>query len=105
VIYQGACDYQRAPFGIIPYARAQGLGIVAMRTLTSGVFQKFMKQAFPSISGEAVSQAALGFALACSEVDVALAGMRTPAEVRRNIKLADSSPLYDPKAFHAFYEN
>ena len=105
VIYQGACDYQRAPFGIIPYARTRGLGIVAMRSLTSGVLQKFMSRAFPDVPDEAVSEAALGFALAYPEIDVVLAGMRTPDEVRRNIALADSSPLYDPKAFHAFYAN
>lgn len=104
LVYQGACDYQRAPFGIIPFARSRGLGIVAMRTATSGVLQKFMQRAFPAISPDAVSESALGFALAYPEIDVALVGMRTPDEVRRNVALAEASPLYDPKSFHAFYE-
>ncbi len=28
IIYQGACDYQREPFGPIPRARALGMGIL-----------------------------------------------------------------------------
>jgi hypothetical protein len=35
--------------GVIRQAEEQGMGIILMRPLTSGVFQRLMAQAFPEI--------------------------------------------------------
>lgn len=103
VVYQGACDYQREPFGIIPHARARGLGIVAMRTATSGVLQKLAARAWPEVPSERITAAAVEFVLATPEVDCALVGMARPEEVEANVALARAAPAYDVKDLHRFY--
>ncbi len=88
-IYQSHCDYQRGPKGVIPFAREQGLGILSMRTATSGFLQRVMKQEFPQVPTEEVTALAIRFALSTPEVDCALIGMRNEREVAMNIALAD----------------
>ncbi|GLQ55603.1 aldo/keto reductase [Devosia nitrariae] len=105
LIYHGACDYQRQPFGIIPYARERGLGIVTMRAATSGVLPRLFEQAFPEISQDRVAEASIEFVLSTPEVDCALVGMRDAGEVVRNLVLARRAPRFDLAQLHNFYPN
>ena len=105
VIYQGACDYQRAPFGVIPRARARGMGIVTMRTATSGVLQRLLAAEFPELDPARITRLAIRFVLSTPEIDSALVGMTTPEEVEANIGLArDPSSRLDLHHIHDFFE-
>ncbi len=105
VIYQGACDYQRAPFGVIPRARARGMGILTMRTATSGVLQRLLRVEFPELDPARITRLAIRFALSTPEVDSALVGMTTPEEVRANAALArDPGSRLDLRHIHDFFE-
>jgi uncharacterized protein len=48
-IYQGACDYQREPFGVIPLAKTRGMGVLTIRTTTSSVLPKLLRSEFPEL--------------------------------------------------------
>jgi aryl-alcohol dehydrogenase-like predicted oxidoreductase len=105
VIYQGACDYQRVPFGPIPQAKALGMGVTTMRTATSGVLQKLLKCEFPELDDDRITRLAIRFSLSTAEVDCPLVGMRTPEEVRTNAALArDPSALIDLHKVHDFFD-
>ncbi|MEK7475658.1 MAG: aldo/keto reductase [Candidatus Coatesbacteria bacterium] len=104
LIYQCVCDYQREPFGIIPYARSLGMGCAVMRPLTSGFLQKLLAAEFPDLPADRVSRMALKFVLSTPEVDVAVAGMISEAEVDANVRLADDpADRYDLRALHHRY--
>jgi aryl-alcohol dehydrogenase-like predicted oxidoreductase len=104
VIYQSACDHQRAPHGIIPLARSLGLGVVVMRPTTCLVLPRLLRAEFPDIDADRVRRLALRFVLATPEVDVVLIGMRTPEEVCENVALAeDAGARLDVRAFHERY--
>lgn len=101
VIYQGACDYQRAPFGVIPMARSLGMGVVTMRTATTGFIQKYMAAAFPDLDMDALSRHAIRFVVSTPEVDSALVGMKSVEEVRTNWEIASDEANYlDLEALH-----
>ena len=105
VIYQGACDYQRVPFGPIPAAKALGMGVTTMRTATSGVLQKLLKCEFPELDDDRITRLAIRFSLSTAEVDCPLIGMRTAAEVRANAALArDPAALIDLHKIHDFFD-
>jgi aryl-alcohol dehydrogenase-like predicted oxidoreductase len=105
VIYQGACDYQRTPFGIIPRAKGLDMGILTMRAATSGVLPKLLRAEFPDLDADRVTRLALRFVLSTPEVDSALVGMRHPAEVRANAVLAsDPDARIDIPALHDFFD-
>ncbi len=105
VIYQGACDYQRTPFGIIPRAKDLDMGILTMRAATSGVLPKLLRTEFPDLDPDRVTRLALRFVLSTPQVDSALVGMRNPAEVRVNAELAkDPAARIDIPALHDFFE-
>lgn len=104
LIYQSACDYQRAPVGIIPLARSLGLGIAVMRPATSGFLQKLLAAEFPELPADRVTRMALKFVLSTPEVDTMVVGMRTVGEVDANAALAsDPADRYDPAALHQRY--
>lgn len=104
LIYQSACDYQREPVGIIPYARNLGMGIAVMRPATSGFLQKVMAAEFPEVSADRVTRMALKFVFSTREVDTVVVGMRTAAEVAANAALAaEAGDRYDLKALHHRY--
>jgi len=104
LIYQGACDYQREPLGIIPLAKASGMGILTMRSATSGFLQKLLRQAFPALSPADITRLALNFVFSTPEVAVVLVGMTSPEEVVENCRLAsDPSGRLDLKALHDRY--
>ena len=91
------------PFGSMIAAQNAGMGIVTMRTLTSGVFQRWMKLHRPADDFD-YSAALLQFVLSNSLVNVALAGMRTAGEVDRNIAvLQDLSGRIDLDDLHEKY--
>ena len=57
-----------------------------MRTLTSGLLQRWIQQVNPANTFE-YTPALLQFVLSNPLVDVALVGMRTPEEVEQNVAI------------------
>lgn len=105
VLYMGACDHYRAPFGIIPLARQLGLGVLAMRTATSGILGKLMALEFAGLDPHRLTRLAIRWVLSTPEVDCALIGMADPAEVRANCALArDPASRIDIKAILDGYD-
>ncbi len=101
LIYQCFCDYQRAPFGIIPLARTLGMGVATMRPTTSGFLQKLMHAEFPELDGNRLTRLAINFVLSTPEVDCAVVGMRTREEVIQNAALAsDLGSRFDIRELH-----
>lgn len=88
------------PFGCMIAAQDADMGIVTMRSLTSGVFQRWMSTIRPDDNFD-YSAALMQFTLSNPLIDVALAGMRTPDEVDRNIAvLNDKSGRVDLEELH-----
>ncbi|NQW21287.1 MAG: aldo/keto reductase [Chloroflexi bacterium] len=88
------------PFGSIYEADKAGMGVVTMRSLTAGVFQRWMKAVQPSNDFD-YSSALLQFVLANNLIDVALVGMRTPEEVDKNVAiLNDTAGRFDLNDLH-----
>ncbi len=91
------------PFGSVIEADKQGMGILTMRTLTSGLLQKWVQQVNPANTFDYTPHL-LQFVLSDPLVDVALVGMRTPAEVRANARICgDLSGRIDIDALHERY--
>ena len=88
--YQTAGAYrnrEQPPETAMSLARAQGTAVVTMRTLTSGLLQRWLGEVAPGlVEGLDWSAALLGFVLSHPQVDVALVGMRTAAEVEANAR-------------------
>jgi aryl-alcohol dehydrogenase-like predicted oxidoreductase len=85
LIFQHPAEPTR-PFGSLYEARKANMGTVTMRTLTSGIFQKWVQMVNP-VNTFDYSPALLQFVLSNPLVDVALVGMRTPEEVETNVKI------------------
>lgn len=103
LMYQHPSDWETGA-GIMRQAEAQGMGIVLMRPLTSGVFQRLMAQAFPQIDPLEVGRLLLNYVLSDPYVDVALIGMRDPRLVEINNALSDDdSGRIDLAALHDRY--
>jgi hypothetical protein len=66
-----------------------GMGIILMRPLTSGVFQRLMAEAFPEIDTLKVGRLLLKTVLSDSYVDIAPVGMRQPRFVELNNEISD----------------
>lgn len=88
IMYQHPSDWENNE-GIVRQAEAQGMGIILMRPMTSGVFQRLMAQTFPGIDPEAVGRLLLNYVLSDPYVDVALIGMREPRWVDVNNAISD----------------
>jgi uncharacterized protein len=102
LIYQHPAEPTR-PFGAMVAAEAAHMGIVTMRTLTSGIFQRWVRLINPTDNFD-YSPALLQFVLSNSLVDVALVGMRSAVEVRRNVAIcADTTGRIDLNALHERY--
>jgi aryl-alcohol dehydrogenase-like predicted oxidoreductase len=102
LLHQHAYEPTR-PFGSLLEADKAGMGIVTMRTLTSGLLQKWIRQVNPSDSFD-YTPALLQFVLSNSLVDVALVGMRTVDEVEHNVAIAEEmAGRIDISALHAKY--
>jgi aryl-alcohol dehydrogenase-like predicted oxidoreductase len=89
LMYQHPSDWHNDE-GVIRQADAQGMGIVLMRPLTSGVFQRLMAQTFPQIDVLDIGKLLLNYVLSDPYVDVALVGMREPRFVDLNNVISDN---------------
>ncbi|MEZ4865137.1 MAG: aldo/keto reductase [Caldilineaceae bacterium] len=102
LLHQHAYETTR-PFGSIIEADQQGMGVVTMRTLTSGLLQKWIQQANSANTFD-YTPALLHFVLSNPLVDVALVGMRTVAEVEANVAISqDQSGRINLADLHAKY--
>jgi len=90
--YQCACDFID-PSGVMREAEAQGMGIVTMRTMTSGLFQRLMRASFPQLAGAHLDTFLLNYVLSNPFIDVALIGMRRAQEVEQNNSVSDNTAL------------
>jgi hypothetical protein len=76
-MYQHPSDWHNDT-GVIRQAEEQGMGIILMRPLTSGVFQRLVADAFPEIDVLDVGRLLLNHVLSDPYVDVALVQGRAP---------------------------
>jgi aryl-alcohol dehydrogenase-like predicted oxidoreductase len=94
VCYQAAGAYRNRdmpPETAMSRAKARDMGVSTMRTLTSGVFQRWLAQVAQDVTSSIDWTAALiAFVLSHPQVDVALVGMRTVEEVEANVRTAES---------------
>jgi hypothetical protein len=65
------------------------MGVVLMRPMTSGIFQRLMADRFPQIPLLEVGELLLNYVLSDPYVDVALIGMRQPRFVEINNAISD----------------
>jgi hypothetical protein len=72
------------PFGSLFAAKERGLFTIAMRTFTSGIFQKWIRLANPQDRFDYTAPL-IQFVLSNPLIDAALVGMRTPEEVDANV--------------------
>ncbi|MFP3895291.1 MAG: aldo/keto reductase [Anaerolineales bacterium] len=100
LMYQHPSDFENDE-GIIREAEAQEMGIVLMRPMTSGVFQRLMADRFPEIPPLEVGELLLNYVLSDPYVDVALIGMRQPRFVEINDAISDDlDARIDLEALH-----
>ena len=79
---------QTRPFGSMFEAEAQRMGIVTMRTVTSGLFQRWVQWVNPANTFDYIP-ALLQFVLSNPLVDVALVGMRDVEIVEANAGIVE----------------
>jgi len=84
VLHQHPYDSTR-PFGSLIEAKRRGMATVAMRTATSGVFQRWLRMVNPADTF-GYTPALIQFVLSNPMVDVALVGMRDVATVAANVR-------------------
>lgn len=90
VLHQGAWH------NVLPRAAELGVGVVVMRPLTSGIFQKLMRTARPDIEDLVdLNELALTFVLSDPAVSTAIVGTRRPAEVEGNNAISESGRRID----------
>jgi uncharacterized protein len=89
--------------GSMVQAESADMGIVAMRGLTAGLFQRWFRAAAPGVEID-FPTALLQFQLSNPVLDVALVGMRTPTEVEKNVAVAKNlEGRIDLRAVHEHY--
>jgi aryl-alcohol dehydrogenase-like predicted oxidoreductase len=102
LLFQHPAEFTR-PFGTMFEAEAQEMGIVTMRTVTSGLLQRWIQWVNPENTFD-YTPALLQFVLSNSLVDVALVGMRDIDIVRNNVAIIDNlEDRIDPDALHRKY--
>lgn len=88
--------YQSAACHVLDEATEHGTGIATMRTMTSGIFQRTVAALAPEWdAAHDLYDACLRYVLSDSRVHVPIVGMRWPAEVDRNVALAEVEPAFD----------
>jgi predicted aldo/keto reductase-like oxidoreductase len=103
-MYQHPSDWHNDT-GVIRQAKELDMGVVLMRPLTSGVFQRLMAEAFPEIDVLDVGRLLLNYVLSDPHVDVALVGMREPRFVELNNEISDDvASRIDLAKLHDRYE-
>ncbi len=86
--------YQSAALHALDDAREREMGVVTMRTMTSGIFQRILGSLAPEWpAARDPYEVCLRFVLCDPRVHVALVGMRWPEEVERNVRLLED---FDP---------
>jgi len=102
LLHQHPAEWTR-PFGSLFEARGAGVGAVTMRTLTSGIFQKWVDTVRPGDDFD-YTPSLLQFVLSNPLVNVALVGMRSVDEVGRNVAtVIDLSGRVDHEELHRKY--
>jgi aryl-alcohol dehydrogenase-like predicted oxidoreductase len=89
--------YQSAARNVLNEAKALDVGIVTMRTMTSGILQRAARYLAPEWQETTdLYQLCLKFVLSDSRVHSAIVGMRWPEEVDRNVRfVSDFEPAFD----------
>ncbi len=83
--------YQSAALHALDEANERGLGVVTMRSMTSGIFQRIVRFLAPEWQeARDVYEVCLKFILSDPRVHIANIGMRWPEEVEQNVKLVDT---------------
>ena len=83
--------YQAAWHNILPLARERNVGVVLMRPLSSGIFQKLLRAARPDIDQYLdLNEIALNYVLSDPNVSTAIVGMRKVAELEANNAVSDA---------------
>ena len=102
LINQLACDHSRKCRGIVALAKQYGMGVVTMRTTTSGFLQGLLSREFgDAVSVEAVTRMCINYVISTPEISVGLVGMRNQREVELNAALAsDVQARYDLDELH-----
>ena len=88
--------YQAAALHLLRDSAQRGTGVVSMRSMTSGIFQRLAQQLAPEWQeGRDVYTVCLQFLLADPRVHVVNVGMRWPGEVDRNVRIVEefAAPL------------
>ncbi len=86
--------YQSAALHALNDAREGGIGVVTMRTMTSGILQHILRSLAPQWQeARDPYEVSLQFVLSDPRVHVPLVGMRWPEEVERNVRLVER---FDP---------
>jgi aryl-alcohol dehydrogenase-like predicted oxidoreductase len=100
LMYQHTCDHVNRE-GVMREADARGMGILTMRTLTSGTFQRLAALALPELAGVDLDALLLSYVLSNPLVDVALVGMRRAREAERCAAVSDDvARRIDLEALH-----
>ena len=104
LIFQHPYDPSRKA-GLMYEAEARGAGVVVMRPLTSGTFQRWLAGVSPEAARQVdVPKALLSFVLSNPLVDCAIVGMRSRARVDANCAIAaDESARIDVDDLHDRY--
>jgi len=90
ILYQDACNLAYQPTGIVIEAKEHNIGVVTMRSLTSGIFQKLLKQQQPDIEQYLdLNALCLNYVLSNPYIDSAIVGMRSIEEVEKNVRIAE----------------
>ena len=89
LIFQHPYDPSRQA-GLMLEAAGRDMGIVTMRSLTSGTFQRWLRTIDPEVEQRVdLSHALLSFVLSNPLVGVALVGMRSPTEAEANVRASE----------------
>jgi len=88
--------YQSAYHNILPEAARAHIGVVVMRSATSGLLPKLLQASAPEAAAAFAARCnpaelALNFVLSAPQVAVALVGMRRRQEAEANARLSDDS--------------
>jgi aryl-alcohol dehydrogenase-like predicted oxidoreductase len=89
--------YQAAARHVLNETKAHGVGVVTMRTMTSGILQRAARYLAPEWRDTSdLYEICLKFVLSDSRVHAAIVGMRWPHEVDRNVRIVEEfRPEFD----------
>jgi aryl-alcohol dehydrogenase-like predicted oxidoreductase len=89
--------YQSAARHILDETAKLNTGVVTMRTMTSGIFQRMAQSLVPEWQeAKDIYEVCLKFVLSDSRVHAPIVGMRWPDEVKRNVALVEGfRPEFD----------